>query len=499
VAEATVVRIELFQDRCLVVRRLAIATTGRSTHVLTGLSPLIRERGVSFAGEGIVVEDLSVRRDHASLTDADTEIGASLEQERQLLAHRHLSESAEARRAGARARRAETVLEAARGQTGRALTLHDDPEGWLESLRALGDAHREALRASVQAEQRAQRTRLELDHIERRLDAARAGRSQQSSRVSVRVLADHPGDLEIRTVIPGAVWRPLHRATLTGDLLTWELAAMVWNVTGEDWEGVELVCSTARPGDHAHPPALTDDVVRTQRRGEVVVDVREEAVHEVRATEQRVSTVPGVDDGGEPRTFTARGPISLRSHGQPVQVPLDRWSGKAQTRWEAHPERAPEVVLRSTQTHAGTRPLLPGPVTLVRDGIAIGTGEIPLVSPGESFRLGWGSHDGIRVTRRRDHEANATLITGHQTHTFHTELRVVHLGTSPLSFTLLERVATSEVKEVKIGEPRAAPAFTSGPDRDGFCSWDLTLDPGETRKLTYEVQLEAPAKITLPF
>jgi len=499
VVDAPVVRVDLFQDRCVVVRRLALEAPGRQTVVLEELSPLLRERAVSFVGDGIVVEDISVERLHLSNEEADSETAAHLERERELLHHRHQTQEAAARRAQERARRAEDILGTAREQTGRALCVREDPTAWIDGLRALEEAHREARLHGTQARVTAQRTAAELELLERRRDAARFGQPRAVSQLTLRVVVERPGDLEIRYVLPGAVWRPVHRATLIGDALTWELCAMAWNHTGEDWEQVPFVCSTARPGDHAAPPTLTDDIVHTQRRREVVVEVREEVIDTVRAGEERVSGIPGVDDGGEPRTFTAPGPNTLPSNGRPIQFALDRWTTTATRSWIAFPERASEVVLRTSQHNVGSRPLLAGPVSLFRDGLAVGRGEVTLVPPGEPFQIGWGSHDGVRITRRRDHRVASARITGRKTHTFEVALRVVHLGDAPVRIVLTERILVSEVKEVKVSAPQPAPAFTSGPDPDGFCTWALSLEPGETRKLTYTVEVEAPAKVQLPF
>ena len=499
-AEAPAVRVDLFQDRCLVVRRLHLTSSGRHEVTVDGLSPLVRERAFSFVSDaGIIVEDVSVQRVHVPEDAALGDEIEPLQREHELLAHRLSTNRRSANRAKEAATRAVASLHAARGLTHRALATHDDPTAWIGGLKALGDAVTDAQIRRNEAESTLATSQIELEQLNRRLEAAKAGRLRSTSTLTLRALVEAPGDLEIRYAIPGAVWRPVHRATLVGNRITWQIGAMAWNATGEDWTDVEVVCSTARPGDHANPPKLTDDVVRSQRRREMVVEVREEVIDTVRAGEQRVDDVPGVDDGGEPRTFTAPSPVTLVSNGQPTLIPLDQWEDSAETAWEAHPERASEVVLRSVQRNKGSRPILAGPVSLFRGEMAVGTGEVSLIPAGEPFSIGWGSHDGVRLVRRRDHEVVSAMITGRKTHTFAVELRVVHLGDEPIQVQLRERVPVSEVKEVKVAKPKASPAFTAGPDRDGFCTWTVSLNPGEDRKLTYSYEVEAPAKVRLPF
>ena len=48
-------------------------------------------------------------------------------------------------------------------------------------------------------------------------------------------------------MVPCALWRPIHRATLDGGSLLFECEAAVWQATGEDWREVALSFSTARP------------------------------------------------------------------------------------------------------------------------------------------------------------------------------------------------------------------------------------------------------------
>ena len=55
--------------------------------------------------------------------------------------------------------------------------------------------------------------------------------------------------------MPCALWRPAYRATLAADRdsVPLETDAFVWQDTGEDWDGVRLSLSTARPTLAAAP------------------------------------------------------------------------------------------------------------------------------------------------------------------------------------------------------------------------------------------------------
>jgi uncharacterized protein (TIGR02231 family) len=505
-SSAPIVRVELFEDRAAVTRRVTIPAAGRQQLRLGPLTPLVTERGLSFpGGSQVTVEEVQIERTQLTRRQADPESVASLERETTTARERAAQADGALVRAREHVARLQRALDAALAASPSAL-LEQDALKWTDMVAAMATARQQAELQQVELQLDHHRRTEEVGRLEALLAAARAGRPVLQSFLTLGVLADGPTELQVRYVVPCAVWRPAHRAELSsvgpeGGRLSWETDAVCWNATGEDWEGVVLVCSTARPGDLASPPALHDDVLQTRRRDrEVVVEARDVTIQVAREGGARqTSQALGVDDGGKPRTFEAPQPVTLRSDGRPGVVKLDQWHGQATCRWLALPERAGQAVLRTVQHNGGSRPLLAGPVSLWRDGTAIGRGKIPLVAPDEPFPLGFGSHDGLRVTRRRDHQLDRTMLTGYQRHEFTVHIRVVHLGAEPVRLEVRERLPTSELKEVQISAPRAEPALDVPVDKDGFVRWTLSLMPGEQRQLKVAYTVEAPSNVRLPF
>jgi uncharacterized protein (TIGR02231 family) len=501
--EARAKRVELFEDRASVTRAVSLPPeAGRHHLVIRGLSPLVREAGLSFLGdENTIVEEARVVRTRERPKDADLPEAAALREKLEALEDqvRRLEEAA--RRARDQAERAEQFADAGRSWAPLAL-LGQQPAGeWTDALRTLEHASTEAGQGAAEQDLALQDLCAERDDLRRRLRHAREGRTLLRARLELQVLAPAGGSLQVRYTIPCALWRPVHRARLLKGRISWQVAAMAWNATGEDWKGVELVCSTARPSSRAHAPALTDDVLYTRKRDkEVVIEAREEVIEVAREGAARsTDEVPGVEDGGEPRTYSAPAPVDLDSDGRPVYVLLERWEADARAQWIAHPERSPHVVFQSMQVNAGTRPLLAGPVELYRESGAVGRAKVGLVPPGEPFPLGWGSHDEVRLARRLDHETERSRITGRQTHKFTCTSRAVHVGREPFTVTIRERIPVSELKEVKITQPKARPKLHDGPDRDGICTWELTLEPGAKQELELSYSVEASSNVKLPW
>lgn len=499
------VRVELFEDRVAVTRRLQLDGPGRHRVRIGPLSPLVRAEAVSFpGGVAAVVEEVRAVRQRQSRVDADPDALIDLHARARAAGARAAVASDTQARANAAVQRAEAGLAAARKATGRALQAAVDPAPWVAGIAALVDSLRVASGARAAAEAASEAAGAEAQRLQSSLEAAREGRPVLQGFLDVSLVAEEAGEWLLRYVLPCAVWRPAHRAELTQDGRTgtvrWELRAVCWNATGEDWRGVQLVCSTARPGDRAAPPPLGEDVLAvTARETAIEVEARDEEVRLVQPGGSRTDQgAAGVDDGGEVRTYTAAETVDLPSTGAPVTVPLDAWESSATLRWQAQPERDAAVFLRSRQANAGDRPILAGPVRLVRDGESIGRGVVQLVAPGAAFDLGWGAHDGVRVRRTARRDVDVTRITGRQHHRFEVALQVQHAGEVPCRVEVVERVPVSELSAVRVSAPDATPA-PEQVDDDGLVRWTLELAPGDERQLALTYVVDAGSTVVLPF
>jgi uncharacterized protein (TIGR02231 family) len=352
---------------------------------------------------------------------------------------------------------------------------------------------------------------LELDEARREhaaVEALRAERPRQGIAARLEILLHVPraGTFDVRAsyVVPSACWRPRHVAELVepqgrGEarvLLRSE--ASVWQATGEDWSDVELVLSTERPSLGTEPPRLATDRLEVQRKSAtLVVEARESEIEAASVVARSAGVprvapgMPGIDDGGAVESLRAPQKVRVPCDGRPVRVPLFSLESAAERELLVVGELAEAAVLRTTFVNTSARPLLAGPVELVRRGGFAGRTTMLYVAPGERVALGWGADPTIAVSReasQRDEEQS--LVSSWRARTHRVRLRLSHLTGGEVVVWVRERVPVSELEKVQV---ELVPKDTTGarqPDAHGFLEWRVALGPHarERVKLTYRVR-----------
>lgn len=306
--------------------------------------------------------------------------------------------------------------------------------------------------------------------------------------IDARILGEEEIVLEIEYCVPAACWRPYHTARWLGNTLRFSAQACVWQNTGEDWDNVALSFSTQRAALGTEPPRLNRDVLRLKKKQKtVMVETREESVQ---VLEKTVETVPGIDDGGEVLNLDAPHRTSIPSDGRPHRVDLFDFETEARKEMKVLAEMSPCLFLNSRQSNGSSRPLLSGPVDLVKGSGLVGKANVDFVSPGQEFVLSWGPDPSVRVHREhREGKEDSSFASSWLTRTHSIELHLSNLGTQQKSFEVVERIPVSELKYVKIEQDLDKTSDKKKADENGFVRWQLTLEGRgrETLKLEYTV------------
>ena len=489
--DAPVTEARVLEDRASVTRRgTAHVDAGRTRFKVSGVAPVLVDKTLSVHVVGATLQNARVRRkviakrreregEHAELT-------RKLEDVQRVVAELKTE-------MGLRAQELEAT------QTARQLLLGevgDDvawgrakAEGWSTGFDAALEAET-ALRLEIaELQPKLQEAERESQDLARRVTLSRTPSSSRETWIELELVAEQAGEatIEIRYIVPSAIWRPQHRATLRGGTLVMETDACVWQRTGEDWTDVALSFSTERPSLGVEPPSLSADVLRAQKRAEVVeVEAREEEIETagLGRSKQVAADLPGVDDGGEARVLSAPRPATVPSDGRPYRVHLSSYESPATVSWVAFPERESVVISRSRHEHAGSTPLLAGPVDLVGESGPVGRTTTLFVAPGETFELGWGPSTELRIHRQATRkEGKSKMLSSWIRSQHRVELKLSNTGEVETSVEVTERVPVSEVAQVEIEVDADKTSESKRPDQDGFVRWTITLPPHGHRTL----------------
>ncbi len=494
---APVTQVTLLEDRAQ-VRRVGSLKLSAGQHLLVvpDVAPVLQDLSLrAHAGEGAKVSDVRARRAMKVAPREKPEVLRALEVEIDALAEQLERLREDGALVGRRTARLEEVLERGFTELPEDVAWGLPQQQWKDTLDGLFEKLRTLRARALELEFQ----RRELQQTHDRLVQQRQAFDRPDARfvtwleADVIVEAERTVELTFEYTVPNALWRPIHSARLSDAGFTFESRACVWQNTGEDWNNVRLVFSTARASLGIEPPLLSDDLLTAQKKNEkLVVQAREVVIQKAKVSSGGApaappSTVelPGVDDGGEIRNLEAKGPCTVPSDGRPNTVPLFEFNATPQTRRIAYPELELRVFLTSVQKNESRFPILAGPVELLLQHGFVGWTKVLFVAPGEEFRLSFGPDASLRLSRtERDRQQDATS-TDWKTTSKTVWLYLSSLGEAPATVEIVERMPVSELEQVKVSLASKRCNPKPKVDENGFATWTVELAPRSQTQLTF--------------
>jgi uncharacterized protein (TIGR02231 family) len=346
-------------------------------------------------------------------------------------------------------------------------------------------------------------------------------------RVNVTAAAALEANLLVRYQVPSATWHSLYDARLmTGarnvapSLILIRRAA-IQQRSGEDWRDVTLTLSTTRPSsgasaptlppltvDYLPDPAKTRGLVSPQpspapasrprsvasegtgRREDVVANVA--PARELEIEEQRAS----VDATPFQAIFALPGKMTVLTTGEVKRTQIDDAKVEPTIVVRAVPRLQAQAYLYAKATMPKTTAYLPGPISLFRDGTYVGTGQLPLLSPGQEHEIGFGADDSVRVRHAtvEDKRGETGLISSSQTDTRSFRITVKNLHERAITISVLDHVPVSKQQDIKVElTGKTPPTRRDVDEKRGLLAWEATLQPDEERQIEFGYRISWPA------
>jgi len=395
---------------------------------------------------------------------------------------------------------------------------------WAQVLSLIATGMTEAQKSALDAEVKKRELDRRIEDLERQLSALAPARVEQTE-VKVHVVAATPleADLTVRYQVRNAAWVPRYDARLTTGSKTTpprldlSRRADIRQRTGEAWDQVTLRLSTTRPAANAAAPELDT----------VTVDFEPEAKPEVaaappapvarlakptgvrrhmRAEEMAGAAAPEAAlDIGEQNAAVALAPfqavfnvpnrLTIPATGEAKRVLLNDDSLEPVLTVRTVPKLDANAYLYARLILPKGSPLLPGAVALFRDGTFVGTGTLPVLSPGEEHELGFGADDQVRVRHAiADEKRGETgLISSARTDSRNFRITVKNMHERSVELVVHDQIPVSKNQDIKVElVGPTAPTKKDIDDKRGVISFESKLEPEGERVIEFGYRVTWP-------
>jgi len=396
----------------------------------------------------------------------------------------------------------------------------------LAEWRAAFGAVAEEVASADRAIREAQRKQRDLDRDLARLQQDRNVKppGKLEVRIDLATAAATKATLRVTYSVKGAHWTPLYDARLdTGakdrkPALELVRRAEITQATGEDWSSVTLGVSTVRVARGGDAPDLGSVLVRYPEppRQEVRRSVSEE---QDSAKVQRLLPAPATasapagfaaDLAAKPATeqqATAEIGAFQAAFKIPGRVSVNAGQGARALRVSSM-TIAPDLVIRSVPVLDPTAyleasfvqsedaPLLPGRISIYRDGMFVGLGRMAAAGKDEKVRLGFGADDKVKIERavlKRNEGSSGLIVTSKvDERAFKTSVRNGH--DFPIKVAIEDQLPVSESDEIAIELlPSSTPPTTTNlHDKRGVLEWAFEVKPGEAKDINFAWRMRWP-------
>ena len=332
--------------------------------------------------------------------------------------------------------------------------------------------------------------------------AALSQGDQEYTALSIAVTATGgAGHLTVTHYVADAAWAPVYDLALDrkAGKVAVDRGVLVSQASGEDWVGVTLTLSTARPSEQSSPTPLypelksvADPAPPTDSMAEGAAPL---AVTEAAPMVTSRGMTAAVAYLGDTVIYHYPARVDVATGVENLRLGLDQLNFSAVVQARAVPRYDTTAFINAKMTNDSTEILLPGAAYLYRDGALVGGMDLEALSPGQKVDLGFGAIDGLRLKRAmpdRDTGDRGVFTTSTQL-AEKAVLEVENLTAEAWPVRVLDQVPYSEQEALEItynADPAVTEADVDG--KRGVLAWDFDLGPGEKKAITLESVMSWP-------
>ncbi|MCP4357878.1 MAG: mucoidy inhibitor MuiA family protein [Chloroflexi bacterium] len=341
------------------------------------------------------------------------------------------------------------------------------------------------------------------------------------AQVEVEVLAAGNFTPEVSYVVRKAGWQPLYDVRLqaaNGDhTVEMEVLAQITQNSGQDWLGVALTVSTARPSLNQRLPELTPwyvDVytppapmprVRTAKPAltaaptAVMADmpVPQAAPADALVVNEAEIVTATAEREGTAVTFRIPGGTDIPSDGSPHKNSLQQFNLDPKLDYLCVPKHTDAIYRRATVTNNSDSPLLAGQANLFVGDDYIGRTQIKYTPANGEIELLLGVEERLTVERelvKRD--VDKKMLRDERRVRYGYKIELKNLLAETAAVEVHDHIPVARHEKIKIKLDGARPSPTEQSDLN-LLEWHLTLAANSEERILYEFLLEYPRSLQI--
>lgn len=325
-------------------------------------------------------------------------------------------------------------------------------------------------------------------------------------------------NLDLSYVVRNAGWTPIYdvRVRDTKSAASLAYKAQVYQNTGFDWQNIRLTLSTANPALPGAQPTLGTDYVSFYEPKPPVLyqqdDVRtgyssraktnavtEEVLVAAEAPAPNLTTTADMTQAVDQPTnisFVIALPYTILTNGRPQLVDIQTSDLPATYRYELTPKLDTDAFLTAQITGWDKLNLLNGVARIYFEGTFVGESRVSLAEAKDTLSLSLGRDKRIIAKREQIEDLSSRKTLGSNQRDGRA-YRISLRNTRPeaVSLTLYDQIPVSTDSRIEVLLTDAGGAALN--PETGKLTYRLTLQPNESRVLTFRYELKYPKGRTL--
>jgi uncharacterized protein (TIGR02231 family) len=317
---------------------------------------------------------------------------------------------------------------------------------------------------------------------------------------------DFSGEMTCSYVVTGASWKPQYEVRADTQVSRIELTnfAVLKQSTGEDWKGVNVEISTARPSVRGNLPELSawyvdeykpkPTILRSFEDSPRKKEVLEERKVGEREFEKEPPPLPKLEAEATAFTFVLPGKVDVPSDNQPHRVLLATANQEGKFVYYAVPKISKYAYLKTDVKNPFSFPLLSGGMNLFADGRFVSSASLPkTILADATVDLSIGIDESIKVERKLQKSFTEAVgaFTKETRENYEYLTEVTNGKKREITINVRDSYPVSKNEKIKVDLKTPAKEEASIGE-DGIISWTLRLAPGEKKQLTTKFTVTYP-------